>query len=559
VQEIILAQDIENKYSKKEILEMYFNSVYFGEGAFGIENAAHIYFDTSAKHLSLAQAAFLTALLPSPSRFSPYTGDIHQAYRQQKIVLQKMLDQHYITNNQKEKAEKEKLTFHPAPPIMNVTAPHFALMVRDILIKKYGEEYLVRSGIQVTTTLDLNWQKKAENAVANQIKDLQNQHATNGALVAMDPKTGDIKALVGSVDWFNHKFGTINMAITPRSVGSSFKPIVYASAFEERLISPATVLHDQPTNFNGNYAPHDYDYKFRGNVLVRRALANSLNVPAVEVMQKVGVPATIEMAKRLGISTLKDPSNYGLSLVLGSGEVKLLELTNAYTTFANNGVRPDPRMILSISDKHGKTVFTSSVKTSQELSPQVSFLISSILSDNNARREEFGNLLTISRPAAVKTGTAEDYKDSLTVGYTPSLTIGVWVGNNDNSSMDTVAGSLGAAPIWKELMESYLADTPIEHFSPPLGIARASVCPNGSLALDSARTASSNAEYFIPGTQPPTLCLTPDLQPTTTFFSIKSAPSPTPFPSTMLEKRKVLPHPHSEVKVNSSSAENKKF
>lgn len=493
VQEIVLAQEIERRYSKQEILEMYLNFVYFGEDAFGIENASLTYFGKHAKDLSVAESAFLTALLPSPSRLSPFSGDIHGAKLRQQNILQKMYEQRYLTQEQYEKAKKQKLVFQPTERQINEFAPHFALMVRDELIKKYGEERLARSGFRVKTTLDRNLQIHAESAVRKQVEKLSGNNVSNGAAVVMDPKTGEILALVGSADWYNANNGKINLATTPRSVGSSFKPIVYAAGLEQHLITPATTLMDNPTTFPGDYRPLNYDRTFRGPVPVRKALANSLNVPAVQVMQKVGLYEALAMAKRLGITTLSDPSQYGLSLVLGTGEVKLIELTNVYATFAAQGMKPTPTLIAAVTDKNGRPLYKSKVQTEQVLSPASAFLISSILSDADARSEAFGNLLDISRTAAVKTGTAEDYKDALTVGYSPSIVVGVWVGNNDNQPMDSIAGSLGAAPIWKELMEYTLKNTAYEPFKAPSTIISASVCGSG--------TAGTNTEYFINGTQ----------------------------------------------------------
>lgn len=512
VQEVILSQEVERRYSKDEILEMYLNSVYFGEGAFGIENAAQNYFGKHARDLTIAEQAFLAGILPSPSKFSPFSGDYKAGKTRQDLVLQKMYEQNYITKEEKEKAQKEKLTFRPAPASLNATAPHFALMIRDELIKKYGEETIARSGFKVKTTIDLNWQKEAEKEVARHVETLKGNAATNGSAVVMDPKTGDVKALVGSKDWYDKKFGTVNMVTTPRSVGSSFKPIVYAAALEKRLITPATLLNDSPTTFTEGYKPQNYDHKFRGPVTVRRALSNSLNVPAVLVMQKVGLISALEKSRELGITSLREPSYYGsgLSVVLGAGEVSLLEMADVYSTFANNGTRPEVRTILTITDKSNKAIYTSKVKTKHALEPQAAFLISSILSDNKARSEVFGDLLTISRPAAVKTGTAENYRDALTLGYTPSLVIGVWVGNNDNQPMDTVAGSLGAAPIWKNLMEKFTAGTAVEAFAPPSGIVQFTGCTNGQLFASRSPIASASAnEYFIRGTEPTMRCYTP--------------------------------------------------
>ena len=539
IQEVILSQEIERRYSKEEILEMYLNSVYFGEGAFGIENAAQNYFGKHAKEMTIAEQAFLAGILPSPSKFSPFSGDYEAGKIRQDLVLQKMYEQKYITREEKEKAQKEKLTFRPASASINATAPHFALMIRDELIKKYGEETIARSGFKIRTTIDLTWQKEAEKEVARHVETLKGNAATNGAAVVMDPKTGDVKALVGSKDWYDKQFGTVNMATTPRSVGSSFKPIVYAAALESHIITPATFLNDSPITFTEGYKPQNYDRKFRGPVTVRRALSNSLNVPAVLVMQRVGLIDTLEKAKEMGITSLKEPSYYGsgLSVVLGAGEVTLLEMTDAYSTFANNGIRPEPRTILAITDKSNKAIYTTKVTTEQALQPQAAFLISSILSDNKARSEVFGNVLNISRPAAVKTGTAENYRDALTLGYTPNLVIGVWVGNNDNQPMDTVAGSLGAAPIWKNLMEKFTAGTKVEAFSPPTGIVQFAGCTNGKVLASKSPIASSSAnEYFIRGTEPTMRCYTPSptihprvgqVQPTISppYPSITSIPS----------------------------------
>lgn len=497
-QEIILAQEIERRYSKDEILEMYLNFVYFGENSFGIENAALTYFGKHARELTVAQSAFLTGLLPSPATLSPFSGDIKEAKYHQQIVLKKMYEQKYITEQQYEQAKKEKLVFQPAEQQVNAIAPHFAIMVRDALIKKYGEAQLAHSGFRVRTTLDRKLQAYAETSVQKHVLELKANNVSNGAAVVMDPKTGDVLSLVGSANWYDDSNGKINLATAPRSVGSSFKPIVYAEALEKRIITPATILHDVPTTFPVNYSPVDYDRSFRGPVTVRRALSNSLNVPAVEVMQKVGLNDTLEAAKRLGVTTLNGQTQYGLSLVLGAGEVKLIDLTNVYSTFAGQGTRPTPRTIISIENKDGKRIYSSKVQTQEVLSPDAAFLISSILSDKKSRSEIFGNLLDTPHSAAVKTGTAEDYKDALTVGYTPNLVVGVWVGNNNNEAMDSVAGSLGAAPIWKDIMEYKLKGHADEPFIKPLTVVTASVCQTSANG--------TSTEFFINGTQPNADC-----------------------------------------------------
>ncbi len=551
-QEIVLASEIERRYSKDEILEMYLNSVYFGEGAFGIDEAAHTYFNKSVRDLTVAESAMLAGLLPSPSAFSPLSGHTGEAKLHQKLVLEKMLEQKYITPKQKDEAEKKELSYNTKREDINNLAPHFALMVRDQLVQKYGEEEVVRSGFKVHTSLDLDLQKYAEKVVAEQVEKLKPNRVSNGAAVVMDPKTGGILAMVGSKDWYDDKFGKVNLALSPRPPGSSFKPIVYLKGFEKGVINPATIIQDVPTKFanfdeakffsqfptkaaamdnlsndpNAYYSPQNYDRKFRGPVTIRRALSNSLNVPAVAVIKKVGLDDGIEMAKRLGITTLKDSSDYGLSLVLGTADVKLLELTDVYATFANGGARNDPTSILEIEDKTGKTVYKYQPRQERVVNAQDVFLLSSILSDNKARAEAFGNALTTSKPAAVKTGTTEDYKDAWTMGYTPSVAVGVWVGNNFGEPMDNVAGSLGAAPIWKLLIEKAMQGKPVENFTPPDGVVK--------LFCTGSKDASSSAEYFVKGTEPKSCVSTVKTAgPSSSPFPIPSVgylPNPTPTP-----------------------------
>lgn len=540
-QEIVLAAEIERRYSKDEILEMYLNSVYFGEGAFGIDDASLTYFGKHATELTIAESALLIGILPAPSALSPIDGISPQAKVREEIVIKKMHDQGYITEEEQNAALAETITINSTPPKdLNVQAPHFALMVKDELIKKYGEERVSRSGFKVKTTLDSTKQAYAETVVANQVSYLRGNKVSNGAVVVENPKTGEIEALVGSKDWYNEVFGKVNMATSSRSPGSSFKPIIYGAALESHIITASSVLPDSPTVFPGNYKPMDYDRKFRGDVLVRRALANSLNIPAVAVMQKVGVPAGLEFAQKLGITSLKDASNYGLALVLGTGEVPLTQMTNTYATFANGGVKHDTTTILEIDDKSGEKIYTYEPKGEQVMSAETAFILSSILSDNKARAEDFGSSLSISRPAAVKTGTAEDYRDALTIGYTPSLVVGVWVGNNDNSPMDQIAGSLGAAPIWRQLMEKFLAGTTVEKFKVPSNVSAYPICSTNGLLLRSLNaTSSATREYYIRGTEPKKYCdaavtqtITPTTQPTAVPATGIPAPTATPVPVT---------------------------
>src|SRR3989344_3473075 len=429
-QEVILSQEIERRYTKDEILEMYLNSVYFGEGAFGVEQAAEVYFNKKVSDINLAEASILAAVLPAPSRYLPISGDIEEAKIRQGYVLREMVQQSYITEEEKNKTLAEKLNLQTKEDAFPFAAPHFALQVKEQLIDKYDEERVARSGFRVKTTLDLDFQEYAEKVVADQVAKLNGNKVSNGAAVVMDPKTGEVIALVGSKDWGDENFGKVNIATSLRQPGSAFKPIVYAAGLNQGIITPATILKDEPTSFpedndynswsfkNGKnlYKPVNYDKKFRGPVTVRRALVNSLNVPAVETLSKVGIPGAIEMSKRLGISTLDEPSNYGLSLTLGAGEVKLIELANAYSVFANNGLKNDPTTILEIRDKNEKAVYKYETQDVQVIDPGVAFQISSILSDNKVRAEVFGSSLNISRPAAVKTGTTENYRDAWTFG-----------------------------------------------------------------------------------------------------------------------------------------------
>ncbi len=530
-QEIVLAYELNRRYTKNDILEMYLNSVYFGEGAFGIENASETYFGIHAKELDLAQSSLLISILPAPSALSPISNGIDNAKKHQTIVLEEMVNQGYISQDQATVAENEVLSFVPKKVETNIIAPHFALYVKDLLIKQYGEETISRSGFTVKTSLNLDWQKYAEQVVQSQVHRLSGDNVSNGAAVVMDPKTGEIEAMVGSENWDNSDFGKVNMTITTRQPGSSFKPIIYADALAKQLITPATILQDTKTTFPGNYSPHDFDYAYRGPVTVRRALANSLNIPAVDVMQKLGVDEGVSFAQNLGITTLSNPSQYGLSFVLGTGEIKLLELTDVYATFANSGQRNPATAILSIIDKHNQTIYSYVPPDTQTIDPNVAYLITSILSDNQARAEEFGNALTLSHPAAVKTGTTEDFRDALTLGYTPNLTVGVWVGNNTNAPMDNIAGSLGAAPIWRQLMEHFSQQLSYASFEKPQSIQTALVCPYMNLNSTLA-TSSGYFEFFLPDTNPENTCnqtITSTEQPT--MFPTQ-LPSPTDVPVT---------------------------
>jgi 1A family penicillin-binding protein len=515
--EVVLAVELDRKYDKNKIIEMYLNSAYFGEGAFGINDASKIYFNKEPADLTLAESAILIAVLPAPSKLSPIANDSKSALARQHTILLSMLEDKKITQEQYDAAMREEVIYSGKSFDLNNEAPHFAIYVKDYLLKEFGEEKILRSGFRVKTTLNLNMQRLAEKVVADQVQRLEVNKASNGAVVVMEPQTGYIKAMVGSHNWYDDTNGKINMATEPRSPGSSFKPIVYAAAIEQKVVTAATILNDAPKRYPDGYAPKNYDEKFRGYVTVRRALANSLNVPAVQLVEKLGVKNSVDAGINFGISTLSvdDPSKYGLSIGLGSAEIPLIDMTSAYAVLANKGNYQQPTPILDIEDKFGQKIAFKKYEPKKVISEQASFIISSILSDNQTRAEIFGNALTLpNKTAAVKTGTSEYYRDALTIGYTPSLVIGVWVGNNDNKPMDKIAGSLGAAPIWKTLMTEYLRGKPNERFVVPAGIVRDKVCfeienkkEEGSddddedNHEDNDKKLVSYEEYYIEGTQ----------------------------------------------------------
>lgn len=489
-QELAMAIAIERRYSKEEILEMYINSVYFGEGAFGITDAAKIYFNKEPKDLDLAESSMLVGLLPAPAAYSPVSGDKDKAKSQQERVLKKMAETGVLEGNQDEALKKE-LSYSPGATSKQTHGQHFAMMVLDDLKDKYGEETVIRSGYDVTTSLDLNWQKEAEANVTERVNALSKAGARNASLVAIDPKTGQIRALVGSADWNNPTFGKVNMSTTARQPGSSFKPIYYAEALDKRHITLATMMQDQPKTYGGTYKPTNYDFKYRGNISIRNSLAQSLNIPSVDVMQKLGVEDAATASQRMGISTVNEPDKYGLSLALGTAEVKLNELTHAYAGIANNGQQHSLASVISIKDKYDEKVLENKQSAPKKvLSHEASYLMSSVLSDNQARAPTFGNNLTISgRKVAVKTGTTNDSKDAWTVGYTPQVVIGAWMGNNENEPMQGLAGSSSAGGLWRSTMTSYLKNLPNEDFQKPDTIVSSRGC--GGL----------KEEFFIKGTE----------------------------------------------------------
>jgi len=475
IKELVLAYKIEQKFSKEEILKMYFNEIPYGSTAYGIEAAAQTYLGKSVRDISLGEAAILAALPQRPTYLSPYGSHQDELFGRQEYILQQMAKEGYITESEAEQAQLEKIVFKSRRE--NIVAPHFVMYVKELLTEKYGEKMVEQGGLKIYTTLDLEKQEIAEKIVAEQAeKNLKKYNASNAALIAIDAKTGQILSMVGSKDyWDEETDGNVNVTIRPRQPGSSFKPIVYATAFSAGY-TPDTILFDVVTTFKNypeDYTPHNYDLKEHGPLTIKRALAGSLNIPAVKTLYLTGVENVLDQAEKMGYSTFQDRSRFSLSLVLGGGEVKLLEHTNAFAVFAQEGQHRPTTPFLKVIDKNGRAIIEYKDKKPKKVIDQnVTRQINNILSDNEARTYAFGaenNLyLGPDRPVAAKTGTTNDYRDGWTIGYTPSLAVGVWAGNNDNSAMKRgAAGSQVAAPIWHEFMEQALADTETEQFNEP--------------------------------------------------------------------------------------------
>lgn len=508
-QELTVAVAIEQNYSKNEILDLYLNSVYYGEGAFGIGAAAQTYFGKPAADLTLAESAMLIGVLPAPTAYSPISGNAAYAKERQTTVLKRMVDNKAITQAEADAALAEELVYAPQDAGPNSTAPHFAEMVLSELYEKYGEEVVTRGGYRVTTTLDMNLQKSTNDSVATQMPFIQRNGGSNAAVVAIDPTNGEIRALVGSADYNNADFGKVNMAVTARQPGSSIKPLYYTEAMRRGIITPATILEDKATNFGG-YQPQNADRRFRGNVTVRNALSQSLNIPAVEVMQELGVSNAVAALQRLGLSTINDSTDYGLTLALGSAETKLTDMTNAYAALANSGKQFTPTTITKIDDKFEKQVFQKNTPTAkQAMAEDASFLISDVLNDESARAPVFGSSLnTNGFDVAVKTGTTDEARDAWTIGYAKQLAVGVWVGNNDNTPMNN-GGSSMAGPIWRATILAGLKGQANQPFTATGNIERLSVCrSNGERAVGGG-TDGTYQEYFIRGFTPTGTCDVP--------------------------------------------------
>ncbi|MBE7557166.1 MAG: penicillin-binding protein 1C [Anaerolineales bacterium] len=479
LKEAVLAVEINRRYTKQQILEVYFNQIYYGNLAYGIEAAAQTYFGKSARDLTLPEAALLAGLPQSPALTDPYVNPERAKFRQAD-VLNLMIKAGYLTYAEARAAYDTELALRDFN--FNMKAPHFVSLVRQELERIIPPAYLYQAGLRVQTTLDPRLQAIAETEVQAQVSALAGRHVTNGALVALDVSTGQILALVGSSNYRDKTIdGQVNIVLSPRQPGSTMKPLTYLAAFESLNWTPGTLLMDTPVeypDFAGQiYRPQNVDRQFRGPVSVRAALANSYNIPAVKTLEQVGVTRLKEMAARLGITTLT-ADHYGLSLTLGSGEVSLLEMTGAYQAMANGGVLVPPTAILKITDAFGREIEPIRPQPRAVLRREHAYLITDILADNETRIPGFGpnSPLKLSRPAAVKTGTSNDFRDNLAIGYTPDIVAGVWVGNADNTPMDNVGGASGAAPIWRNFMEQAHDGLPVHRFSRPPGIVEIEVC-----------------------------------------------------------------------------------
>ncbi len=499
VQELILAIEVERQFTKDQIFEMYLNQVPYGSNAYGIEAAARSYFGIPASELSVAQAALLASLVQRPSYLSPYGSHTDELLARKDFVLGRMRQLGFITEQEYTAALSEVLAYKPKAN--GLAAPHFVLMARDYITAKYGEDIVTSGGFRIITTLDADLQKSAEELVTKYAKiNKEKYKATNAALMAIDPKTGEVLALVGSADYFDtENEGNYNIATAQRQPGSAFKPFAYAAAFAKGF-TDSTVLWDVPTEFNpacpptakgvrdqygqACYNPQNYSGTYSGPVTMRQALARSLNVPAVETLYLAGVDTVIDLATRMGITTLGDRSRFGLSLVLGGAEVRPIDLVSAYGVFANEGVRVPWGLIQRIENSDGTLLEERQVTPTRVLDTQTARLVTDVLSDNTARAPAFGvtnSLYIPGRDVAAKTGTTQENRDAWVMGYSPSLTVGVWVGNNHNQSMTAAGAGISAAgPLWNAFMQASFKNKPVESFVRPDPVTVDKIMLNGS-------------------------------------------------------------------------------
>jgi len=524
IKEGVLAVFTEAIYTKEEILEMYLNYISYGGTAVGIEAAARSYFEKSAQDLTLGEAALLAGLPKAPSTYSPFGSNPEAAKRRQLEVLRRMREDGYIAADEEKAAGEEVLAF--ALSRTDIKAPHFVFYVRDVLYEEYGVETVEKGGLRVTTTLDLELHNTAQASVSAEIANLANYRVGNGAAMVVKPDTGEILSMVGSKDYFNATDeGQVNVTLANRQPGSSIKPITYATAMQEKVLNPGSLLLDIPTCFEVTgqppYCPKNYDGGFRGPVTVRQSLGNSLNIPAVKALRTVGLRNFINQANAMGIESWQDPSRYGLSLTLGGGEVKMIELAQAFGVLANKGVKVPLTPILKVETYTGKVLYEVKPEDRQERLTELNqtdsrsksgelqrvmdrapaYMVSHIMQDNDARRMAFGansQLVIPDQVVSVKTGTTNDLRDNWTVGFTPEFLVITWVGNNDNTPMNQrlVSGVTGAAPIWNDIMSYILRDREPIWQEKPENVASAPVCLTGMPPGDNNRCSVRGTDLF---------------------------------------------------------------
>lgn len=494
IKEIILAFWAERIYTKNQILEMYLNEIPYGGNAWGIEAASQTYFGKNAKDLNLSESAFLAGLPNAPTTYSPYGDNPNLWKKRQKEVLSKMQEQGYISKEEEDIAEKKELTFLPRQNPIH--APHFVMYVKDLLVKKYGLAMVERGGLTIKTTLDLKIQESAEKIVKDQVEQAGYLHLTNGASLVTNPKDGDILAMVGSKNYDDSNGGNYNITTALRQPGSSIKIITYSNALLKGFTA-ATTIQDAPITFKSSdggpsYSPVNYDGRFHGALTLRQALANSINIPAVKLLNAQGVASMVDLARKMGITTWGNPNKYGLAITLGAAEVKMTDMATVYGTLANLGEKVELNPILEIKDSKGNTLEKKQADGKKVIDPNAAFIISDILSDSNARAMEFGTNSPLNiqgQTVSVKTGTSDNKRDNWTIGYTPSYVVAVWVGNNDNTPMDQslASGITGAAPIWHDIMSNLLLGKSVEKEPVPPEII--------------TKSCFGKIEFFIKGTE----------------------------------------------------------
>ena len=518
LREILLSVVVEGVYEKDEILEMYLNTVPYGGSTYGIEQAAWNYFNKSAKDLDLAEAALLAGLPQAPSTYSPFGSNPELSKMRQAEVLRRMVEDGYISQLQADSAKAEKLVFRQDR--IEIEAPHFVMYVKKLLAEQYGEDLIASGGLEIRTSLDLNLQDEVKSIVSTEITKLARMRITNGAALVTNPKTGEILAMLGGADYFDFAHdGQVNVILRPRQPGSSIKPLTYALAFESGM-TPASFVEDSPITYqipgSKPYSPRNYDGKFHGKVTLREALASSYNIPAVKTLAQLGVSSLIDKGEQLGITTWTDRSRFGLSLTLGAGEVRMIDLAQVYSSFANLGYPVEPNPFLEIKNSEGRVLYRNDCALDEancyenlQLSPKAAYSITDILKDNRARSSAFGLHSVLNIPGqevAVKTGTTNSMKDNWTVGYTTDRLVATWVGNNDNTPMSYVAsGITGASPIWNKIFLLLLDEENPHQFTMPANLLKIKICAiTGTLPCGACPKIVE--EVFTAGTEPTRAC-----------------------------------------------------